>query len=291
MNKLTTIAIIPLFTVLLQWHSVAFWMEKIGASGIAFSFALEAALLWLWYFQKDKKRFIPVRYLAFLLLIAGPWYQLTGPAVEKIYSAWMLNVKIEMVQKTVMADRTALDTYNKNSDERTGWAGRIDRTQARLDKNLPRLESLLEEQAEGGVIWREHMFGIMMAVTLLIILITELTAVTYLRNITVTPKVTVIRNTSVTERKSPGNGKAGTVTEDIDAAVKEVATEITRKVEEYGSRAKVCQALNLRPANVSLAMNHESKKAACEPTITSAALAKLKEKLFNRDGQDRQDDR
>lgn len=68
LDKKMSIVVIILSTILMQIHSIEYWTGVTESYGIAWSIALEAAMLWLWY----QKRLFLVRVLAATILIAGP---------------------------------------------------------------------------------------------------------------------------------------------------------------------------------------------------------------------------
>ena len=82
--------------VLMQIHSIDFWMEKAGPSGWAWSIGLEVAMLWFWY--ENKRRLQVFKYLAAFLLIAGPWYQITAPTFQNLNGVAGMQVDFDMMK-------------------------------------------------------------------------------------------------------------------------------------------------------------------------------------------------
>jgi hypothetical protein len=256
--------------VLMQTHSIDFWMEKAGASGWAWSIGLEVAMLWFWY---ENKRCLQVfKYLAAFLLIAGPWYQITAPTFQNLNSVTVMQAEISAAQDTVTQLSTSLDRYEKRSDKRSGWAGRIDKTQAKLEEARSNLSILRSKKAKKEAPWRSRAVAGMQAAALLIVLTAQLAAVTSLRSRNGSPVTK-----TVTEKR---NGKGHIVTpeqlpERYEEMVSTVAAEIIRRVSEFGSQAKLCKDLGLRPADVSMVLNHNEKKEAGKGTIGGKALQKI----------------
>ena len=116
----------------------------------------------------------------------------------------------------------------------------------------------------------------MQAAALLIVLTAQLAAVTSLRSrngSTVTKTVTVKRN--VTRKSNCHIVTPGHLPERYEEAVAALAVKITRSVSEFGSQAKLCNGLKLRPADVSMVLNHQEKKDAGTGTIGPKALQKM----------------
>jgi len=260
--------------VLMQIHSIEFWMEKAGASGWAWSIGLEVAMLWFWY--ENKRRLQLFKYLAAFLLIAGPWYQITASTFENLNSVTVMQAEISAAQETVTQLSTSLDRYELRSDKRTGWTGRIDRTMAELKEARAQLSTLRAKGAKAEAPWRSRTVAGMQAAALLIVLTAQLAAVTSLR----CRNVSTVTKTVTKERNGKRNGNIHTVTpeqlpERYEETVATVAAEITRRVEEFGSQAKFCKGLKLRPADVSMVLNHKEKKEAATVTISGKALQKM----------------
>ncbi len=255
--------------VLMQIHSIDFWREKSGPSGWGWSIGLEVAMLWFWY--ENKRRLQVFKYLAAFLLIAGPWYQITAPTFKSLNSVAAIQVEIAMTEDAVKQYSTSIDRYEKRSDKRYGWTKRIDKTTAKWEKTMEHLSTLRAKGAKSEAPWRSKAVAGMQAAALLIVLTAQLAAVTSLR----------CRNvTTVTESVTPKrNGNRNVVTEqipeDYEATVITVASEIVRRVKEFGSQAKFCRGLNLRPADVSMVLNHTEKKEAGAGTIGPKALQKM----------------
>lgn len=258
--------------VLMQIHSIAFWMDKAGASGWAFSIGLEVAMLFFWY--ENKRRLQIFKYLAAFLLIAGPWYQITAPTFENLNSATVMQAEIETAQDTVTQLSISLDRYELRSDKRSGWAGRIDKTQTKLEEARAYLSILRGKGAEEVAPWRSRAVAGMQAAALLIVLTSQLAAVTSLRF----RNGTTVTKTVTPKRKGNRNVVTEQIPEDYEATVMAVATEIKKQIKEFSSQAKLCRQIGLRPEYVTAVMNHEEKKKT-GGAITSNSLKKLVDAL------------
>ncbi len=256
--------------VLMQIHSIEFWTKTAGASGWAWSIGLEVAMLWFWY--ENKRRLQVFKYLAAFLLIAGPWYQITAPTFENLNSATVIYADIEMAEDTIIQLSTSLDRYEERSDKRSGWAGRIDKTRVDWKEARAHLSALRSKGAKEEAPWRGYTVASMQAVALFIVLTAQLAAVASLRfrNVTTVTK-------SVTPKRN-GNGHIVTpeqLPEHYEETVATVAKVITRRVAEFGSQAKLCKDLGLRPADVSMVLNHSEKKEDGAGIIGLKALQKI----------------
>ena len=259
--------------VLMQIHSIEFWRDKAGASGWAWSIGLEVSMLWFWY--ENKRRLQIFKYLAAFLLIAGPWYQITAPTFEDLNSVTVIQADIEMVQDTVMQLSISLDRYEERSDKRSGWAGRIDKTHTKLEKARSQLSNLRAKGAKKEAPWRSRAVAGMQAAALFIVLTAQLASVTSLRSRNVTTVTKSVTKTVMPKRNGNRNAITEQITEDYEATVIIVAAEINRRVAEFGSQAKFCRGLALRPADVSMVLNHNEKKDAGASTISPKVLQKM----------------
>ena len=260
---------------LMQWHSIEFWTDKVGESGLYLSIGLEAAMLWFWY--DSRNRFIGFcKYLSAFLLIAGPCYQITASTFQNLSSMIVMQADIETAQDAVTQYSRSLKRYEDNSIKFREWGGRIDRATANLKEARAHLSTLRAKGVKKEAPWRSCAVAGMQATVLFLMLTAQLTSVTYLRF----RNVTTVTKTVTPKRNVTRNGNGHTVTpeqlpERYEEKVATVATEITRRVAEFGSQAKFCKGLSLRPADVSMVLNHNEKKETGSATISGKALQKV----------------
>lgn len=142
--------------ILLQWHSIHFWMEHTGKMGFAWAMLLEGVALWCWSQQGKAIRFLGV--LASTLALLGPAYQVSSPLVKEIYSAeWDSNQKSTYLSEQVEYRRNeqerlisrkddllkSLSVYQENSRVRPGWLPAIEKTMdelADVDRRLSEID-------------------------------------------------------------------------------------------------------------------------------------------------------
>ena len=134
---------------LMQVHSIEFWQSQAGEySGVLWSLLLEGAALWLWSSHNGWKSALGL--VASLLVLAGPLYQVSAPAVTQWQSSNSLprlQVKQEAVLLAeIVSLESSLAQYNDNSASRVGWSGRIDKTKADLKTANAELKALYAQQ-------------------------------------------------------------------------------------------------------------------------------------------------
>ena len=125
MKHWPSLLIITISAVLMQWHSIAFWLEYAGNTGVGFSLALEAVAIWLWW-----QRCTWLAVIASALLIGGALFQLSAPVIDNIYRNGS-NQQLAIIYQSEIEQLTkSLSQYDQNSSERLGWSALIDRAQA-----------------------------------------------------------------------------------------------------------------------------------------------------------------
>ena len=269
---------------LMQWHSIEFWKITAGPdTGWAWSIGLEIAMLYLWYNRKH--RFL--KYIAALILIAGPWYQMTSPAVRNIQNTNTIETEIEIETQRLDQLSKSMTIYENNSITVRGWAGRIDRTQKAKNERSARINELYSELSKQNSAWREYMVTAVQSAALLIILIAQLSAVSNLgtRQIAGTTKPEpTIHTTSKSKRPATETSKMTTnfldeisisKFEDFDKTVENAATEITVELPKHNSQKALAQTLDIDQKSISLILNHKKRKLSGTERISSNALNKV----------------
>ena len=258
---------------LMQWHSIEFWKITTGPdTGWAWSIGLEIAMLCLWYDQKH--RFL--KYIAALILIAGPWYQMTSPAIRNIQNTNAIETEIEIETRRVDQLSKSITIYENNSITIRGWAGRIDRTQKAKDELSARINELHTELSKQNSTWREYLITGVQSAALLIILMAQLSAVSNLgtRQTTGTTKPEPVIHTT-SKPKRPATEISISKFEDFDRTVEIAATEITRELSKHDSQKALAQTLGIDQKSISLILNHKKRKLSGTERISSNALNKV----------------
>ena len=272
----------------MQWHSIEFWKITAGPdTGWAWSIGLEIAMLCLWYDRKH--RFL--KHIAALILIAGPWYQMTSPAVRNIQKTNAIETEIEIEIQRFDQLSKSLDTYQKNSRERLGWRDEIRETESAISELSPRINELHSELSKQNSVWREYMITGVQSGALLIILVAQLSSVSNLgtrqTSRTIKPKPS-IQTISKTKRSATKISQVTTKLfneiltsnfEDFDKTVENCATEIKTALSKYNSQKALAQTLGVDQKSISLILNHKKRKLSGTERISSNALNKVMKML------------
>lgn len=137
-QKYLTAALVVGCVVLLQWHSVMFWMGRaeLGPAGAGWSLLLEGCALWLWWQRRAVTMGLGM--VASCLLLAGPMVQVAYPLAASISTAETVKFqdssRVKLLKRQVSGLEKSLATYETNSTERLGWASRIDDTRTALQQ-------------------------------------------------------------------------------------------------------------------------------------------------------------
>lgn len=262
--------IIIVSAFLMQAHSIAFWLEYAGSTGVGFSLALEVVALWLWW---QRCQWLAV--IASGLLVGGALFQLSAPVIDNIYRNGSNQKIVAIYQDEIKQLTKSLSRYDKNSAERLGWSARIDRAQSELTqarKNLK--QALIPQKKESPV--QLGLILIMQALVLIIIMRSQIIAVTRLPFITVINKKPPVR---ITGRK---NTQPIAVTDsiidldDFDKRVIDVAEKIENLLPQFDRKQKqIAEWMKVRPADISMALKHIERKGQKGQVISLPALQKM----------------
>ena len=271
-NKIASYIMITVSAGLIQWHGISFWGETTGQEfGGAWSIALEFAMLWLWYHRK----LILVRYLAAVILIAGPWYQLAGPAISTIYDHKTHTSHIISLETEIADLNKSIRIYELNSEKKLGWASRIDRTRSAITEARTKLRDIRNQSDLSGENWKSLMVAIIQAIVLLIVMTTQLSAVSNLRNCNIsaiTGQITKGETVPKTE-----TFKAKTAKGEKDELIQEIGPILREKLKEFGNSQKdmVDHCKTFRTADISMVLNHSNLMASGKETISMPALNRI----------------
>ena len=273
LDKKMAIVVIILSTVLMQIHSIEYWTGVTEFYGVAWSIALEAAMLWLWY----QRRLFLIRVLAAMILIAGPWYVLTEPTIESLQDKAEIQNQILSAQGMVERLTASLIRYETNSAGRLGWSGRIDSTMTKLELAEEDLQRSRKKAASLGFEWRLYMVAGMQASVLLIVMITQLLAVAGLRDSAITKVVSKDSKGPPKLRLTP---KSASGTTEYDRAVEAVIRALKVKPGEFGkTQTALAEYFDIRPADITMLFKHTERRVAGSETISKVALQKMVVKL------------
>jgi len=269
-DRLFALLLITTSTVLMQWHSIEFWTAYTGLIGIGWSLATEGVSLWFWW-----QRHTLLAIFASVLLISGPVYVLSDPLLVEGQNTSHRQQLIDITKTEIGQLTTAIEAYQNNSNTRLGWSGRIDNTQSALDAARSELKALTI-QTSTSLDWRNHAIIAVQSSVLLIVMIGQILAVIFLRKgsntIGISKPFSVTRNSAISKSKSvPENS-----TDDFDRRVNAAAIALYALLPEFdGKQNRLAEALQIRPADISLVMHHRQRITNCKETVSEQALSRI----------------
>jgi len=259
-RKLFAVLVAVASIALLQIHGVEFWMGQAGNTGIVWSLALEVAAIYLWLHGRT----LPA-VLASALLIAGPLYQVSLPLMEQAQGEEIAAATMVETEREIAQLENSLAKYEENSGKRLGWSGRIDRTQERLDTARERLHELALRQADltGG--WQRISIVVMESAALLVVLYSQIFALSQIQLV-------------------PGRGELASETTITPVSEPTVTAETLRKhMQNNGvSQREAAMQMGVRPADVSMLLNHAERLETGRETISKPALQKIEKGLISK---------
>lgn len=299
------ITIISISAVLMQWHSIAFWNQYAGASGVGFSLALEVVALWLWWQRRSW-----LALTASILLIGGPLFQLSSPIFDTMSSAQASERMTIIYQAEIAQLSESLQRYDNNSASRLGWASRIDRAQAALDAARNKLRVLAAQERPDAI--RLHLVVIMQALALIVIMRAQILAVAMFPLVASEPgsgkggsKVwppvpwpgppsvdriqkkhavhPVTAQNQATPRGQKRQSKKADSASNFDTRVAQIAKIIKNqlKLARYeGKQRLLALDIGVRPADVSMVLNHVDRKKAGKEILSLPKLDKMEKFLL-----------
>ena len=216
-DKKMAIVVIILSTGLMQIHSIPFWQKFTGDyySGIAFSIALEAALL-----------------------ILGPWYQVSVPVFENLGTAKTSATLIESYREEADQLKASLMNYENNSKKYKRSANRVEPTQLRLDAAREKYRDELKITEKSDSKSRLYTVVAMLLLGFLSVMLTQISAVKFCRR-------------PVSENTETGKGDISVISETLER----VAAVISEKMKGYPSQAAFAASYSFNTRDVSNVVN------------------------------------
>jgi hypothetical protein len=268
-TKLTLSYIIGSMLVM-QWHSIGFWRIYINYTGIPLSILIECAMLFNWFYRNSSTQNCILRYLAIIILTIGPLYEISAKPVDNYFEKISLQTDINTVKRDIEELNSSLYQYNKNSNDRLGWREDIrdlhlqkkNKTAIRDSKTeaynkLPPFEELI-------IVPLIHMFG------LILIMATQIKAITSLRDIKKTRKTKHLKKDVITNKDT------------YEEKIKILIPLVSKLLEEKfsGNRTQFAAHYGItRPADITLLLNHDFSGKSGKQKISKNA-AELIEQLI-----------
>lgn len=289
-------------TVLMQWHSIELWKAQVGLIGIAWSLSIEVALIsFIW------NRNLSMAFFTAILLISGPAIQITKPTVEGVLGQIDSQEAKQRSLDRIERLQASLDTYNQNSENRTGWYPMIQRTQALIDSEISEISEIDRKYSLSTNFRNWTISGIQIA-ALLLLMIAQANAVSRLKRISETPKPSGNNDLEGTERDltKPEISEISEISETLAISGiwnKRPKTPITPETiasapvfsravnpDRYGmipsaldaalsesgeTQKQWCDRHGVNPQHLSLAKNHNERMANKHKTAPKQALEQI----------------
>ena len=171
--RLVAILIVISATVIIQWHGIRFWSEQAGETGPAWSLALEAAALWLWWHSNRLVRLVGL--LGTLVVLSGPLYVISAPVLDGAHRAQARVAEKARLERSLSRMEHQLAQYLENSRTRAGWLPAIQRTEERIRQAQARLDAI--EAAPVRLRGQSIALIVIEVLALLIITVAQITAI------------------------------------------------------------------------------------------------------------------
>ena len=167
MRKYLAVLIIIVCTVLLQAHSIPFWLDQSNSNiGYLWSFTIEGAALWLWL---NKKMMLATVASAIIILV--PLMQLSSPLLKEIR---LLNVNVEIKglnSLSISQDKKLQDKYLS-----TSWAGTINKNTEHFRGVVADYKEFLISSSKLKGVYENIFIIFIQSVALIVILLTQIQA-------------------------------------------------------------------------------------------------------------------
>ncbi len=179
-------------TFIIQYHSIYFWSVNVDRHiGWAWSLMIEASGLWLWYQPGIAKRMLGLA--TSILLLAGPLYQITTPALDSYAHEQALNAQsaqtahaahaqVRILRAEIAQDAQLVRTYAQNSQKRTGWLHAIQDIQKRMDNARKQLHDIQmnNPQSVDSKGFRLFLLVLLQAAGLILVQVSNVLAITHI---------------------------------------------------------------------------------------------------------------
>jgi len=284
MKHWASILIIAISALLMQWHSIAFWIEYAGYTGVGFSLALEMVALWLWW-----QRNLWLALTASILLISGALFQVSLPTIETLTRNNTNEILVTSYKAEIKQLTNSLIQYDSNSNKRIGWSGRIDRAHQDLSNARSKLRDLLSVKSP-ETRTRLYLIVLMQGLALIILMRSQIIAVKGLPFVTENgskqpkdteqEKITGSSNRVLRRNKNTKNIEVVKDLNEFDNRVIAVAKKMKEKLTDFnGKQRRLAEHVNVRPADISMAFRHKEKKEEGKEIVSESALVRMEQAM------------
>ncbi|MFP4615541.1 MAG: helix-turn-helix domain-containing protein [Thiohalorhabdus sp.] len=132
----------------LQYHSVLWWLDQVGWSGVAISLVLEVVAVWFWFRPGWGRVFGAA---ASVIVLAGPLHHTAAPLFQARDAAAAeraaVSAKLDSLRDEIQTQRQTLAGYRERSEERVGWRDVQERASETLAELRDRERDLVARQA------------------------------------------------------------------------------------------------------------------------------------------------
>ncbi|MBU0499522.1 MAG: hypothetical protein KJ558_07060 [Gammaproteobacteria bacterium] len=263
-----------------------FWTGVVGKPGIAWALVMEAVALFLWY---RGNRLMAV--LASLIVITGPLYVLSYPVLSESIEKGVNAALIIESRAEIASLESSLTQYQGNSGRRSGWADRIDQARRRLDEARGELRDLLQQERGKRQGFQRVIVVSLQVAAVILMMVAQILAVSDLRK-WFRPAFRPIE----TAENPPDSGR-GTATNpapvcdappplpfDRRSLLSKRIAEALTLPDFSGKGTLLAQACGVRPADISLLINHDRRQREGRETASQRVVEKVECYLRDRGG-------
>jgi len=271
---------------LMQWHSIQFWINQVGYSGVGWSLMLEAVVIWYWWSSKQILALI-----ASLLLLMGPIHEITEPALTNIKHQEQAENLNDIDLAEIIRLENSLKTYEKNSESRIGWSGRIDRIQKQINEINSQIKERISYKSNFDFI-ESSSIALAQVLALLIIMTAQALAISELRKkskliISDNFDKEILNNIEIIPEKEIRNASEKPslkIVKNHEENESELINLIPLALKKVMLRDKInqaqwCKENDISAKNLSLAKTHSMRLSQHKEVAPASELTRICEKL------------
>ncbi len=280
---MTALALLTLLgcVVTLQYHSVLWWMEQVGWSGVAISVVLEVVAVWFWFRPGWGRVFGAA---ASVIVLAGPLHHTAAPLFQARDAAAAeraaVAAKLDSLREEIRTQRRTLAGYRERSEERLGWRDVQERASSRLAELRQRERELLARQASleaSGPVALE-LVTLLQLGAFLLFQVGTITAVTHLSS------VYQRRNQPETPRNTPSEQPEPSATP-ADPRLK-LAERLERHKKALGmSQEELAEEVGVPRPEIGRALRHAEAMAGRGRPASAKTWQRVEEHLQQEEGE------
>lgn len=260
-------AVVILGTLIIQYHSIAFWVSKVGNTGIAWSIGLEIAALWLWWHQKFTMRLFG--FIGTAVLLAGPITEISLPQTSAMAEYNMLLEEKSTAYKNIERLESSIADFKERSKTKAGWLKGIVGAEDRItqeNKNIKSINERLQNLNAKDGVQGSQMTIALTIISLLIITLAQISALRSLKEKELKEKRNEgeISATTTFDQQPIKEPETEKVKEEHPEKIDEAAAIawLTQKKEELGTNKAVAELLGEDRREIGYALSGGKRKPA-----------------------------